>query len=66
MKPQTLGSQYDRIAQWWHDQHVNSNYGVTQLERALTFARPEGTALDVGCGAGDGCDALPDCSVRAE
>src|SRR5690606_19121483 len=52
MNPHVLGKKYDRIAQWWHDQHVNSGYGVKQLEKALTFARPEGKALDVGCGAG--------------
>jgi len=52
MNPHILGKKYDRIAQWWHDQHVNSAYGVSQLEKALAFARLKGNALDVGCGAG--------------
>lgn len=52
MDPSELGKKYDKIAQWWRDQHINSNYGVAQLERAVGFAVDGGKALDVGCGAG--------------
>lgn len=52
MTPSELGKKYDRIAQWWHDQHRQSNYGVEQLERAIGFTSGGGTALDVGCGVG--------------
>ncbi|QAU33428.1 class I SAM-dependent methyltransferase [Janthinobacterium sp. 17J80-10] len=52
MEPSLLGTKYDKIAQWWHERHVNSSYGVTQFERALRFTSREGKALDVGCGAG--------------
>jgi SAM-dependent methyltransferase len=52
LEPSLLGTKYDRIAQWWHDRHVHSSYGVAQLEKALRFARQGGQALDVGCGAG--------------
>lgn len=52
MEPSVLGTKYDKIAQWWHDQHVESSYGVSQFERAVGFAACGGKALDVGCGAG--------------
>jgi len=31
MEPQELGRKYDRIAQWWHEQHHASAYGMQQL-----------------------------------
>ncbi|MBB6523645.1 class I SAM-dependent methyltransferase [Pseudoteredinibacter isoporae] len=57
MAPKELGKQYDRIAQWWHEQHQNSQYGLVQCERALRLVADQegfsgGAALDVGCGAG--------------
>jgi 2-polyprenyl-3-methyl-5-hydroxy-6-metoxy-1,4-benzoquinol methylase len=52
MEPFALGKKYDKIAQWWHDQHIESSYGVSQLERAIGYATSGGKALDVGCGAG--------------
>ena len=47
-----IGQQYDAIAEWWHDYHQDSDYGVAALEWALGFASKGGRALDVGCGAG--------------
>lgn len=52
MDPKKLGEKYDKIAVWWHQQHVDSQYGVQQISRALKFCRAGGEALDVGCGAG--------------
>lgn len=52
MDPTVLGKKYDKIARWWHDQHDNSSYGVSQFNKALGFAKKAGKALDVGCGAG--------------
>lgn len=52
MQPSELGKKYDKIAQWWHEQHVNSSYGVHQLEKAIEYSLGTGKALDVGCGAG--------------
>ena len=52
MEPSVLGTKYDKIAQWWHDQHVNSSYGVEQFQQAIKFVTHAGNALDVGCGAG--------------
>ncbi|WP_240222975.1 class I SAM-dependent DNA methyltransferase [Rheinheimera hassiensis] len=52
MEPSLLGAKYDKIAKWWNDQHIDSSYGVQQLERAIAFSDSGGKALDVGCGAG--------------
>lgn len=52
MAPQLLAKKYDKIAAWWHEQHVDSQYGVKAFERALRFCSTPGKALDVGCGAG--------------
>jgi 2-polyprenyl-3-methyl-5-hydroxy-6-metoxy-1,4-benzoquinol methylase len=52
MEPSALGKKYDKIAQWWHDQHIESSYGVSQFERAIGYAASGGKALDVGCGTG--------------
>ncbi|MBL4854070.1 class I SAM-dependent methyltransferase [bacterium AH-315-J19] len=47
-----IGQQYDKIAAWWNDYHMDSAYGVAQIMRALSFAPSQGNALDVGCGSG--------------
>ena len=52
MKPSELGKKYDKIAQWWHEQHERSSYGVNQFERAVGYSLGGKKALDVGCGAG--------------
>ena len=52
MEPSELGKKYDKIAQWWHDQHEQSSYGVSQFERAVGYISGGEKALDVGCGAG--------------
>jgi len=52
MEPFELGKKYDKIAQWWHDQHNESSYGVRQFERAIEFTSNRVKALDVGCGSG--------------
>lgn len=52
MQPTILGEKYDKIASWWHERHVKSEYGVSQFKKALSFTSPNVNALDVGCGAG--------------
>jgi len=52
MQPAILGEKYDKIALWWHDRHFNSDYGISQFEKALGFCSKNENALDVGCGAG--------------
>ena len=54
MKPEETGSHYDRLAQWWQEQHVDSPYGLAALERAIPFVANKSTALDVGCGSSGG------------
>lgn len=47
-----IGRQYDKIAAWWNERHMRSDYGVLQVKRALAFSPSQGKALDVGCGSG--------------
>lgn len=47
-----IGEQYDKIAAWWHSYHGKSDYGLSQLERAILYCKNYGSALDVGCGSG--------------
>lgn len=51
MKPNEIGSHYDRIALWWQKQHLHSTYGVTALEKAIKFVESKSTSLDIGCGS---------------
>ncbi|WP_018477416.1 class I SAM-dependent methyltransferase [Pontibacter roseus] len=52
MDPLELGKKYDKIAAWWQDQHIDSAYGVAQVERAIRYTQQKRSALDVGCGSG--------------
>ncbi|GLX86598.1 hypothetical protein tloyanaT_28510 [Thalassotalea loyana] len=52
MEPKSTGQKYDKIASWWHQRHHNSEYGVAQFKRALSYCHNPLAALDVGCGAG--------------
>lgn len=47
-----IGEKYDKIAEWWHQYHLQSDYGVKQIERAISYCNNGSTALDVGCGSG--------------
>ena len=52
MNTPKIGEQYDEIASWWNDRHLDSGYGLSQVKRALAMASSHGKALDVGCGSG--------------
>lgn len=52
MSAVTIGEQYDKIASWWNERHLTSDYGVAQVEKALSLSNQFETALDVGCGSG--------------
>lgn len=52
MSPETTGEKYNKIAQWWNDEHGDSEYGITQVKRAIGYCKDHGSALDVGCGSG--------------
>ena len=58
MSPEIIGIKYDKIANWWHERHEHSEYGVPQIEKALNYSTGIGNALDVGCGAGGRCIRL--------
>lgn len=47
-----VGTKYDKIAAWWHAQQNESDYGLAQIERAISYCKRNHTALDVGCGSG--------------
>jgi RimJ/RimL family protein N-acetyltransferase len=49
MTPEQVAASYDQIADRWLDV---STYGFAQIERAVSFVKHTGVALDVGCGAG--------------
>lgn len=46
------GELYDKIANWWNEFHIDSEYGIRQLELALQFSKHKNSALDIGCGSG--------------
>ncbi len=50
MKPTEIGVRYDRIARRWQE-NTHESYGMTQLEKAISFVKNKGRALDVGCGS---------------
>jgi trans-aconitate methyltransferase len=52
MDPKELGRRYSKIAEWWHENHHNSDYGIVPLQRAIIYCPQKTTALDVGCGSG--------------
>lgn len=47
-----IGNKYDKIAEWWHNYHRASDYGLKALERAISYCKKHDSALDVGCGSG--------------
>jgi len=47
-----IGAKYNKIAEWWHQHHLNSTYGVRQIEMAISYCSNQISALDVGCGSG--------------
>ncbi|MGE4318785.1 MAG: trans-aconitate 2-methyltransferase [Deferribacterales bacterium] len=52
MLPIITGSNYNKLAEWWHSLHNTSEYGVSMLEKAISFCGDKSTALDAGCGSG--------------
>jgi len=54
MDPKLTGQAYSAIAHWWRDAHRLSDYGLSQLQRAIGFLpkSAEGlSAIDIGCGS---------------
>ena len=50
MKPTDIGRVYNQITHLWECDKFNRNNGIEQHERAISFVKSRGKALDVGCG----------------
>jgi 2-polyprenyl-3-methyl-5-hydroxy-6-metoxy-1,4-benzoquinol methylase len=50
MDPSATGRSYDQLAHSWQ-QNTPDTYGIAQLERAISFTKNRGPALDIGCGS---------------
>lgn len=50
MNPKKIARAYDKIAHLWESEKFNTNNGIAQHKRALSFVKNKGKALDVGCG----------------
>lgn len=52
MQPSKLGEKYNKISKIYQNELVDSEYGLKQIERAISYSEKSGLALDVGCGPG--------------
>lgn len=52
MESKVIGEKYSKIADWWSNKHINSNYGIPEIIRAIKYCENKKEALDVGCGSG--------------
>jgi SAM-dependent methyltransferase len=50
VRPSETGAHYDALALFWQ-RNTPADYGVRQLERAISFTKARGPTLDVGCGS---------------
>ena len=50
MKPIEIGEAYDQITHLWSSENFNLKNGIEQHEKAITFSKNTGRALDIGCG----------------
>lgn len=51
MKPNAVAKSYDQLAERWAGDEFDQQNGIAQHQRALAFARKQGSALDLGCGS---------------
>jgi SAM-dependent methyltransferase len=50
MNPNETGKKYDTIVDRWSDDRFNMENGISQHQKAISFVKSRGKALDVGCG----------------
>lgn len=50
MQPIDTGKAYDQITHLWQREGFDRTNGIAQHEKALSYAKNNGLALDVGCG----------------
>jgi len=51
LTPREIGLAYDQLADVWNGDAFDRENGIAQHQRALSFCRQKGFALDVGCGS---------------
>jgi SAM-dependent methyltransferase len=47
-----LAKTYDRIAEDWHNDHVDDDWWLEETDRLIARLAPGASVLDVGCGSG--------------
>jgi len=52
MDPNVISQKYNKVADWWNERHLHSEYGMKQIRRAISYCDTKRMALDVGCGTG--------------
>ena len=50
MNSKELGKRYDKIAVWWTEEMISSDYGVNYVKKAIEFTKQNAKVLDIGCG----------------
>ncbi|WP_125779585.1 class I SAM-dependent DNA methyltransferase [Pseudoalteromonas rubra] len=50
MKPQEIGKAYNQITHLWEREEFDMTNGIAQHQRAISFVKHRGNALDIGCG----------------
>jgi len=50
MNPSDIGKAYDEITHLWESDKFNRLNGIEQHNRAISFSKNTGAALDIGCG----------------
>lgn len=47
-----LKETYNKIAADWHQDHLNDDWWIAGVDKLISFLKPEGTILDIGCAGG--------------
>ncbi|EHU9474208.1 class I SAM-dependent methyltransferase [Vibrio parahaemolyticus] len=50
MKPEDIGKAYNQITHIWDSEKFDMSNGIAQHEKAISFVKNRGNALDIGCG----------------
>lgn len=37
MDSDQIGEKYDKITEWWNENHLHSSYGLQKTEKAIAF-----------------------------
>ncbi len=50
MKPSEIGQAYDQITHMWQSETFDRQNGIAAHQKAISFVKGRGKALDIGCG----------------